>query len=80
MTVRVCMMQRLEKGLTRLREDQVAGLYDYIVLVQRELMEIYAHCTVPCLYVIVNRRVTKEAFGWAKERGNCSIVWYYTLI
>lgn len=27
-------------------------------------MEIYAHCTVPCLYVIVNRRVTKEAFGW----------------
>lgn len=38
-------------------------------------MEIYAHCTVPCLYVIVNRRVTKEAFGWAKERGNCSIVY-----
>lgn len=27
-------------------------------------MEIYAHCIVPCLYVIVNRRVTKEAFGW----------------
>lgn len=26
MTVRVCMMQRLEKGLTRLREDQVTGI------------------------------------------------------